>query len=311
MSTVTDARSLTGPGAGAQPGNEPGNESAASNVSMRERCEALQRQLLERVEAISTSEQWLSWVRFSLTMSRRQRSIQNQIWLWSQDPLATWTLGFHGWRKHGRFVRKGERGLKIWAPVTKREEDSDDGERSLAGFRLVTVFDVRQTEGRPLPEPPMPTMLLGDAPTLLWARLAGVVADAGFALERGDCGHANGWTNFTTRTIRVRDDVDAAQACKTLAHEVGHLLLDDPTLMVGASCRGHREVRAETFASMVCELAGLPTAGYSVPYVAHWATDLLTDDNDIISVLTMHTKIVVDLVDTVMAPILTPVLLTA
>ena len=115
---------------------------------------------------------------------------------------------------------------------------------------------------------------------------------------------ANGLTNFTTRVVRVRDDVDAAQATKTLAHEVGHLCFDAPSAEAEPVCRGHREVRAETFASIVCELAGLSTASYSVPYVSHWMSDLVTEDEDIVDVLITHTKQVIELVDTVIGPLL-------
>ena len=274
MRTVTDARPLTGPGAGAEPGTDNLTDQtspAAPAGTMRGRCEALQVQLAGRVQAMTTSQDWLSWVRFSHAMTRHSRSILNQAYIWSQDPLATYCLGFHGWRKHGRWVRKGEKAIKIWAPVTKRTDDIEDGsERTIAGFRIVSIFDVRQTDGRDLPEPEMPILLAGDAPELLWSRLASIVSDHGFTLQRGPCGMANGLTNFTTRVVRVRDDVDPAQATKTLAHEVGHLCFDSPIAEAGPVCRGHREVRAETFASIVCELAGLSTASYSVPYVSHW-----------------------------------------
>jgi hypothetical protein len=58
--------------------------------------------------------------------------------------------------------------------------------------------------------------------------LARVAVERGFAVERGDCGSANGRTDYLARTVRVRPDIDDAQAVKTLAHEVGHVLLHDP-----------------------------------------------------------------------------------
>jgi antirestriction protein ArdC len=121
--------------------------------------------------------------------------------------------------------------------------------------------------------------------------------------ERGDCAGANGWTNFTTRVVRVRDDVDDAQATKTLAHELGHVLMHEPSLHVAANCRGHREVEAETFATLVCDLAGLDTHGYSVPYVAHWLNDLVSDEQDIVTVLIARTQRVLDVVDSVIEPL--------
>lgn len=80
--------------------------------------------------------------------------------------------------------------------------------------------------------------------------------------------------------------------------------MHEPSLYVGANCRGHREVEAETFAMIVCDIAGLDTSNYSVAYVSHWLSDLVTEDDDIISVLIKHTRRVLDVVDTVIEPLL-------
>jgi antirestriction protein ArdC len=70
----------------------------------------------------------------------------------------------------------------------------------------------------------------------------------------------------------VRDDVDDAQACKTLAHELAHVMLHETESgMVGADCRGRKEVEAESVAYVVCNAAGLTTEAYSAAYVARWA----------------------------------------
>jgi hypothetical protein len=103
--------------------------------------------------------------------------------------------------------------------------------------------------------------------------LAGLVADHGFRLERGDCGGANGVTSFGERLVRVRDDVDDAQAVKTLAHELGHVLLTDPSDVIGfVDCRGLREVEAESVAFMVTAAHGLDSSQYTFNYVTGWAS---------------------------------------
>jgi antirestriction protein ArdC len=308
MATLELSQPLTGLGAGSEPGHDQPQQ------ALRERVEAVQAQLLERVAAIRTSDQWLEWIRFARTMSRRNHSLANQLLIWTQDPQATWCLGFRAWQTQQRWVRKGERGIRIWAPLTKTAKTNSDPSpqdsdttRTIYGFRLVTVFDVRQTDGHnPIPEQPSPTLLTGDAPTMLWDRLANLIAEQGFSLERGECGAANGWTNYTTQTVRVRNDVEDAQAVKTLAHELGHVLLHEPSMIAGTNCRGHREVEAETFAALVCELAGLPTSSYSAPYVASWSTELITENEDVIAVLLKHTKRVLDVIEHVIGPLLTP-----
>lgn len=97
--------------------------------------------------------------------------------------------------------------------------------------------------------------------------------DKGYTLERGDCGTANGYTQPDTRTIRVREDVSDAQAVKTLAHEVAHMLLH--TGETGDSLtiqhRGTAEVEAESVAWLIAQVHGLPTEDYTLPYIAAWA----------------------------------------
>ena len=196
--------------------------------------------------------------------------------------------GFATWRSMGRFVRKGDKGIAILAPMVARRraaetdetgtetgatetgDEADRPSRVLRGFRIVFVFDVAQTDGEALPEVERPALLDGDAPATLWEALAAQVAAAGFDLSRGDCGRANGVTDFSARTVRVRDDVTPAQAAKTLAHELAHVRLHDGgTYALG--CRGRGEVEAESVAYLVCSAAGLASDGYSFPYVAHWS----------------------------------------
>ncbi|MCR6494516.1 hypothetical protein [Cellulomonas sp. P24] len=134
--------------------------------------------------------------------------------------------------------------------------------------------DLTQTDGQPLPDVATEP-LHGPAPEHLWDHLATLANADGFGLERGPCGGANGYTSFGQRVVRVRDDVDPAQAVKTLAHELGHIRADHehrfPDYAINHRCRGQAEVEAESIAYLVTASAGLESAAYSVPYVAGWA----------------------------------------
>lgn len=143
--------------------------------------------------------------------------------------------------------------------------------RQLRGFKVVYVFDISQTEGEPLPDV-RPQLLAGEAPAGLWESLAGQVAELGYELQRGECGGANGYANGKTRMVRVRADVDDAQAVKTLAHELAHILLGhtEPGYPYAAR-REICEVAAESVAFVVCQAAGMDASHYSAPYLAHWA----------------------------------------
>lgn len=72
-------------------------------------------------------------------------SMRNAALVWSQCPDASAVAGFHDWRKAGRVVRKGEKGIAILAPMARKREDGSEGSE-LAGFRVVYVFDVSQTD---------------------------------------------------------------------------------------------------------------------------------------------------------------------
>lgn len=132
-----------------------------------------------------------------------------------------------------------------------------------------------QTDGKPLPGTG-PSLLAGGSPRGLWDRLADQVHAAGFTLDRGDCGEANGYTDHVHKHVRVRDDVSPAQASKTLSHELAHVLMHGPEQPTRA--RHVAEVEAESVAYVITAAAGLPTEGYSVPYVASWASG----DSDVV-----------------------------
>lgn len=232
--------------------------------------------LTQAVEEMTSAEDWQAF----LAMAARfhNYSPNNIFLILTQRPDATRVAGYRAWQSLGRQVRKGETGIAVLAPCTYRTKDSDEptgdeatkGTKVLRGFRVVHVFDVSQTEGEPLPDVERPSLLEGGAPAELWDRLAVQVIAAGFTLERGECAGANGFTNYLTRTVRVRKDVEPAQAAKTLAHELAHVHLHDGT-EYGKRCRGRSEVEAESVAYLVCEAAGMATTAYSFPYVAHWA----------------------------------------
>jgi len=219
----------------------------------------------------------------------------NLLLIGAQAPQATRVAGFGTWQSVGRQVRKGERGIAILAPCTYRSKAAKraepaapaghepattcsggaapdaGGKKQVRGFRVVHVFALHQTEGAPLPDV-APTLLVGQAPAGLWDALAGQVIGHGYTVHRGDTGRANGWTDPTSRTVRVSSDVDDAQAVKTLIHDLAHIecghVADLPTYL---TCRGRCEVEAESVAYVVAAAQGMHAGGYSFAYVAGWA----------------------------------------
>lgn len=253
-----------------------------------DRLARVHQKLTDAVAELVRSEAWLRM----LTVAARfpQYSPSNVLLISMQKPDASRLGGIRLWNSLGRRVRKGEKGIAILAPClykSKADKDGpappsprtpgDDGapdHLALRGFRVVHVFDVTQTEGESLPEV-SPSLLTGPAPERLWDSLATLAARDSYVLERGDCGGANGLTNFDHRVIRIRDDVETSQAAKTLAHELGHVRADHESRFMrqygSAPCRGVAEVEAESIAFLVAASAGLDSSAYAVPYVAGWA----------------------------------------
>ena len=258
-------------------------ESAPSDSKVS--IEDLHHQLRDAVEALESGDQWRAWLDFASRLHRY--SFNNVILIWTQRPSASAVASYRTWQSVGRQVRRGEKGIRVLAPVTRRravqaDPPLPDGEEQrprpqVVGFRPVPVFDVGQTEGHPLPSPQQPELLSGSAPVGLWDLLAADVAEHGYRLMRGpvsELNGANGVTRFKDREVWVRDDVDEAQAVKTLVHELTHIVLhSDETRPVG-QCRGLMEVEAESVAHLVMAAHQVDTAAYTFPYVANWAHPL-------------------------------------
>jgi antirestriction protein ArdC len=191
-----------------------------------------------------------------------------------QRPDAIQVAGFKAWQPLGRQVRKGERSIRIMAPMAVKERDEqgqETGER-VVFFRAVSVFDVAQTDGEPLPEPPCEP-ITGDSHERYIAALEDHARSLGFTVESEPLEHAGGYCDAKRRRIVVSSDVEAPNArVRVLIHELAH------AHGVGYADYGREdaEVVVETAAVIVCGALGLDTSGESIPYIAGWgeANDL-------------------------------------
>jgi hypothetical protein len=277
----------------------------------REQVERLHGLLAESVEAVQSSEDWNRLLDFAGRF--HHYSFDNQLLIAVQhdqafragrvtQPLPTYVAGFHTWKALGRSVERGQRGYAILAPVSsrtrlargadgttraldRRDDVGDDAELLrgpvvLRGFTVAHVWDVTQTSGAPIPEPPRPQLLEGVAPNGLAEQLTAFLIsrefDVAFVSDADAIGGANGVTDFAARTVRVRADMHGAAQVKTLAHETGHVLLHDPSAdpdvtTLGLGHRGRAEVEAESVAYVVTSAYGMDPSAYSLPYVTSWA----------------------------------------
>lgn len=196
------------------------------------------------------------------TMARFHRySINNICLIVSQRPTATRVAGFHTWRTMGRFVRKGEKGIAILAPIVGRKRDDvEDESRSVLGFRTAYVFDVAQTDGAPLPEGAQASGNPGAATQSLTAAIvsSGICVEYADELE-GAQGLSHGGR------IQILNGLTPAAEFSVLAHEYAHELLhrsaDRP------ASRDARELEAEAVAFVVSTAIGLDVIDASRDYI--------------------------------------------
>ncbi len=215
-------------------------------------------------------------------------SYNNTLLIMMQKPQATYVAGFNSWKNNfNRNVKKGEKGIKILAPApikktveTKRTDNNgkqyiEQEEVTIPIFKPVTVFDVSQTEGDPIPE-----LIAGD--------LKGDVKgfeDMKEALNKATDipiitkdieGGAKGYFDPKAQSIYINEGMSESQTIKTMIHEIAHSILHDYTkqeIKEEKKDRNTKEVEAESVAFTVCKHFGIDTDDYSFGYILGWSKD--------------------------------------
>ena len=262
-----------------------------------ERMKEITDRLEAGIQALFESEQYKAYL---TAMSKfHNYSFNNTLLIAMQKPDASLVAGFGKWRDDfERHVKKGEKGIKILAPspykVKKQMEKIDpatqkpvigaDGkpvteeqEIEIPAFRVVTVFDVSQTEGKEIPD-------------IAVSELTGSVEqyqDFFAALEKASPvpiafenieGGAHGYYHLEEKRIAIDEGMSELQTLKTAIHEIAHAKLhaidkDAPaTEQADRPDRRTREVQAKSVAYAVCQHYGLDTSDYSFGYVAGWSS---------------------------------------
>lgn len=267
----------------------------AKNVS-KDLAKELHNQLTAKVAELVSSN---GWANLLLTLAEKngteigRYSFSNMLLIWVQLPSATAVCSYKAWGERGRQVLKGSKSLRINAPMNIKDKDENGkvakdqngNEKTRVFFKMIPVFDVSQTEPTwqnggnhlltitpALPRPRSLAPITGDVPAGMWDDLAGQITQLGYAVERGDTGSANGYTQPKTMTVRVSDAIPEGHAHKTLAHELGHVMFDHVSDMAEYQAhQGRWETEAESFAFMVSAYYGLDSSAYSAPYIGHWA----------------------------------------
>ena len=232
-------------------------------------------------------------------------SFNNTLLIAMQKPDASLVASFQSWKNNfKRNVVKGEKGIKILAPspfkikqemekidpATQKPVIGADGkpvkeekEITIPAFKVVSVFDVSQTEGKELPDIAV-DMLTGDVECFkdVFAALE-KTSPVPIGFEKIE-GNSHGYYHLEEKRIAIDEGMSELQTIKTAIHEIAHAKLHDidPNVpkeeQAGRPDRRTREVQAESVAYAVCQHYGLDTSDYSFGYVAGWSSGRELDE---------------------------------
>ena len=232
-----------------------------------------------------------NYKQFLDTMAKFPRySVNNNILIMMQKPDAQMCQSFTGWKEMGRFVKKGEKGIKILAPApytiqreqTKLDDRGNpmldkDGEPIMESveikvnaFKVVSTFDVSQTEGKELPTLGVDELTGGVDGYGTFMEALKEVCPVPMTFENIE-GGAKGFYSQTEKRIAIQEGMSEAQTVKTAIHEMAHQKLHAIENHGSKQTRGSKEVEAESVAYTVCQHYGIDTSDYSFSYVAGWS----------------------------------------
>lgn len=246
----------------------------------------LKETLVNGVAAIKNSEDWKRYLRLAARF--HTYSLNNIILVMIQCEARgmkppTRLASFKKWQEFKRNVSKGQKGLKIFAPIIVKVKPGDkdyDPTREktrLVGFRPAVTFDYQQTEGEPLPERPEIVYPDGEIPAGMWDSAVRFATGHGFSVSIGDTGRADGFTDHVSKRIVVSAKLkNIARETTTLIHEIAHMILHAPADYDYAANRGEAETEAESVAFIVGTYFGIDTGTESFAYVGTWAPDAAT-----------------------------------
>lgn len=226
-------------------------------------------------------------------------SFNNTLLIAMQKPDATLIAGYNSWKNlFGRQVTRGAKGIKVIAPSpykVKKEVDKidpktqkpvtdkngktvkEETEITVPAFKVVSVFDVSQTEGKELPSIGVDELTGDVAQYADFFKATEQASPAPVGFEKIESG-AKGYYSQTEKRIAINEGMSELQNLKTLIHEIAHAKLHDIDLNAPAKeqadrpDRRTREVQAESIAYAVCQHYGLDTSDYSFSYVATWSS---------------------------------------
>ena len=267
------------------------------HITEKQKVQEITDKLEEGLKELFESEKYKTYLS---TMSKfHNYSFNNTLLIAMQKPEATLVAGYKAWQKNfERHVNKGEKAIRILAPAPykiKEERDKLDPvtgemmfdengmpqkeqvEVTIPAFRAVSVFDVSQTDGKPIPELEAQELLstVEGYEDFVQALMNVAPVPIGFEDIPGD---SKGYFHTEEKRIAVQENMSESQTLKTMVHEVAHSMLHnkeinrDDLMEAPAKDRNTKEVEAESVAYTVCQHFGIDTSDYSFGYIAGWSS---------------------------------------
>ena len=266
----------------------------AENNTEKQRVQELTDKLEQGLQDLFNSD---SYCNYLSTMSKfHNYSFNNTLLIAMQKPDATLVAGYKAWQKNfERHVNKGEKAIRILAPAPykiKEERDKIDPvtqellldkdgnpqkeevEITIPAFRAVSVFDLSQTDGKPIPELASKELLSDVEGYQDLIRAVEAISPVPIELEE-IAGDSKGYYDREAKRIAVQENMSESQTLKTMIHEVAHSKLHSKEVEQDEQMRKDRntkEVEAESVAYTVCQHFGVDTSDYSFGYIAGWSS---------------------------------------
>lgn len=269
-----------------------------SAKSTQNKMNEIPQMLEEGVHKVFESDNYKNYL--NIMSKFHNYSINNTLLIARQNPDATLVAGFKSWEKNfGRHVKKGEKGIKILAPSPYKKKVlvelvdpvsreimldingnpvKEETEVNMTAYRIVSVFDVSQTEGNPLPQIGVAELTGNVDEYELFVEALKQSTSVPISFENIS-GVAKGYYNPVTASIAVKAGMPESQTVKTMIHEIAHSILHNDILdEAEKKDRQTKEVEAESVAYTVCQHFGIDTSDYSFGYIAGWSSSKETEE---------------------------------
>ena len=266
----------------------------AENNTEKQRVQELTDKLEQGLQDLFNSDSYRNYLS---TMSKfHNYSFNNTLLIAMQKPDATLVAGYKAWQKNfERHVNKGGKAIRILAPAPykiKEERDKIDPvtqellldkdgnpqkeevEITIPAFRAVSVFDLSQTDGKPIPELTAKELLSDVEGYQDMIRAVEAISPVPIELEE-IAGDSKGYYDREAKRIAVQENMSESQTLKTMIHEAAHSKLHSKEVEQDEQMRKDRntkEVEAESIAYTVCQHFGVDTSDYSFGYIAGWSS---------------------------------------